>query len=172
MKRTEQDIINDAVLEANELKKIDRKIYDLAKAIETLQQELDSLKSKRNIQSSSIPRWQQDLFDKVDKAINEPNLTNLNKEEGGQEVIVMSRFGAKRVFSQRGIDKWEVSLGELEPCARNSYNQDGSLNSFDPTGGPAITVGTNLNKLVDNKLPSNIIKFIESIKSNRYLLTF
>lgn len=60
-----------------------------------------------------------------------------------ESVVVKSRYGDERKFTIFGMNCVEYSFKDVEHvgCSRN---EDGSLHSVDPSGGPYISVGTNL----------------------------
>lgn len=60
-----------------------------------------------------------------------------------ESVVVKSRYGDERKFAIFGMNCVEYSFKDVEHvgCSRN---EDGSLHSVDPSGGPYIAVGTNL----------------------------
>ena len=60
-----------------------------------------------------------------------------------ESVVVKSRYGDERKFTIFGMNCVEYSFKDVEHvgCSRN---EDGSLHSVDPSGGPYIAVGTNL----------------------------
>ena len=63
--------------------------------------------------------------------------------EVGESVVVKSRYGDQRKFTIVAKNCVEYSFKDVEHvgCSRN---EDGSLHSVDPSGGPYIAVGTNL----------------------------
>ena len=60
-----------------------------------------------------------------------------------ESVVVKSRYGDERKFTIVAKNCVEYSFKDVEHvgCSRN---EDGSLHSVDPSGGPYIAVGTNL----------------------------
>ena len=60
-----------------------------------------------------------------------------------ESVVVKSRYGDERKFTIFGMNCVEYSFKDVEHvgCSRN---EDGSLHSVDPSGGPYIAIGTNL----------------------------
>ena len=60
-----------------------------------------------------------------------------------ESFVVKSRYGDERKFAIFGMNCVEYSFKDVEHvgCSRN---EDGSLHSVDPSGGPYIAVGTNL----------------------------
>ena len=63
--------------------------------------------------------------------------------EVDESVVVKSRYGDERKFTIVAKNCVEYSFKDVEHvgCSRN---EDGSLQSVDPSGGPYIAVGTNL----------------------------
>ena len=63
--------------------------------------------------------------------------------EVGKSFVVKSRYGDMRLFTIVAKNCVEYSFKDVEHvgCSRN---EDGSLHSVDPSGGPYIAVGTNL----------------------------
>ena len=63
--------------------------------------------------------------------------------EVDESVVVKSRYGDERKFTIVAKNCVEYSFKDVEHvgCSRN---EDGSLHSVDPSGGPYIAVGTNL----------------------------
>jgi len=63
--------------------------------------------------------------------------------EVGKSVVVESRYGIARLFTIVAKNCVEYSFKDVEHvgCSRN---EDGSLHSVDPSGGPYIAVGTML----------------------------
>ena len=63
--------------------------------------------------------------------------------EVGESVVVKSRYGDERKFTIVAKNCVEYSFKDVEHvgCSRN---EDSSLHSVDPSGGPYIAIGTNL----------------------------
>ena len=74
------------------------------------------------------------------------------------KIKYLSRYHQPRYFYQKN-DNWYFDVnGDRHVGA--SRNDDGSLHHVDPSGGPFVSVKTNLNKLHKN-LPNATIKAIE-----------
>jgi len=74
------------------------------------------------------------------------------------EFVVKSRYGEERKFTILGMNCVEYSFKDVEHvgCSRND---DGSLHSVDPGGGPYIAIGTmlgNVNKKLEGKTVTKI----------------
>ena len=63
--------------------------------------------------------------------------------EVDESIVVKSRYGDERKFTILGMNCIEYSF-EDDGHTGCSRNEDGSLHSVDPSGGPYIAVGTNL----------------------------
>jgi hypothetical protein len=63
--------------------------------------------------------------------------------EVDESIVVKSRYGDERKFTILGMNCIEYSF-EDDGHTGCSRNEDGSLESVDPNGGPYIAVGTNL----------------------------
>ena len=63
--------------------------------------------------------------------------------EVDESVVVKSRYGDERKFTIVAKNCVEYSFKDVEHVGCSS-NDDGSLHSVDPSGGPYIAVGTNL----------------------------
>ena len=75
--RTEQDIINEAVAEAKQRRKLDHRIKELMKAKNVIEAEIGQIERERSrISYPFIPNWQADLQDKIDAALKS------NEQEG------------------------------------------------------------------------------------------
>lgn len=85
------------------------------------------------------------------------------------EVKILSRYGKSRIFVEVDKDTWSVHFDDTRHvgCSRND---DGSLYSFDPSGGPFISLETNLYKYVSPKLPDRKIESIEWNDQGFYIL--
>ena len=83
---------------------------------------------------NSMIDWMKGEKDVVSSGVYEPEK---------DEFVVKSRYGEERKFTILGMNCVEYSFKDVEHvgCSRN---EDGSLHSVDPSGGPYIAVGTNL----------------------------
>lgn len=89
--------------------------------------------------------------------------------EVGESVAVKSRYGDERKFTIVAKNCVEYSFKDVEHvgCSRN---EDGSLHSVDPSGGPYIAVGTNLGD-VHKELECLIVTKIKADVCGIYYLT-
>ena len=69
--RTEQDIINEAVAEAKQRRKIDNRIKALMRARNTIDEEIGRLDLERSRCAPFVPNWQAALQEKIDAAMKE-----------------------------------------------------------------------------------------------------
>jgi hypothetical protein len=69
--------------------------------------------------------------------------SGVHESEVGESVVVKSRYGDERKFTIVAKNCVEYSFKDVGHvgCSRN---EDGSLKSVDPSGGPYIAIGTNL----------------------------
>ena len=65
------------------------------------------------------------------------------KPELDESVVIKSRYGDERKFTILGMNCVEYSF-EDDGHVGGSRDADGSLYSVDPSGGPFISIGTNL----------------------------
>lgn len=88
-----------------------------------------------------------------------------------KEVKTTSRYGDERIFIEVNENTWSVHFGDMHhvSCSRND---DGSLYSFDPSGGPFISLKTNLKTNVSHYLPDREIESIEWNKQGFYIIHF
>ena len=88
-----------------------------------------------------------------------------------REVKTISRYGQNRVFVEVCKNMWSVHFDDAQlRYVGVSRNEDGSLYSFDPPGGPYISLKTNLKETVSRDLPDREIVSIESNEQGFYII--
>lgn len=90
-------------------------------------------------------------------------------EEVYETVVVKSRYGDERKFTIIEDDRIEYSFKDVDHvgCSRDD---DGSLHSVDPSGGPYISIGTMLGN-VNKELEGLTVTKIKHITEGLYHLT-
>jgi len=90
---------------------------------------------------------------------------------GSPDVVVKSRYGDERKFTILGMNCVEYSFEDVEHVGC-SLNEDGSLHSVDPSGGPYIAVGTNLGDVHKELECLTVTKIkLDEHKAGTYYLT-
>ena len=85
-------------------------------------------------------------------------------------IEVKSRHGNSRYFYKLNEDTYIYKFFD-EYNVGQSHNPDNTLNSIDPSGGPYISQGTNLQQYISEKLPDRVVESICFDKSkNAYVL--
>lgn len=88
-----------------------------------------------------------------------------------REVKTTSRYGQNRVFVEVSKNMWSVHFDDVQLRYMGfSRNEDGSLYSFDPPGGPYISLKTNLKESVSCDLPDREIVSIESNEQGFFII--
>ena len=88
-----------------------------------------------------------------------------------REVKTVSRYGQNRVFVEVSKNMWSVHFDDAQlRYVGVSRNEDGSLYSFDPPGGPYISLKTNLKETVSRDLPNREIVSIESNEQGFFII--
>ena len=88
-----------------------------------------------------------------------------------REVKTISRYGQNRVFVEVSKNMWSVHFDDAQlRYVGVSRNEDGSLYSFDPPGGPYISLKTNLKETVSRDLPNREIVSIESNEQGFFII--
>jgi len=105
-----------------------------------------------------------------DKIVEEPQY-DLEQEEEGEVVSILSRYGDERKFTILGMSCVAFSF-EDDGHVGCSRNENGSLESVDPSGGPYIGVGTNLGDIHKDLKDLTVTKIkYNNNKSGSYYLT-
>ena len=105
-----------------------------------------------------------------DKIVEEPQY-DLEQEEEGEVVSILSRYGDKRKFTILGMNCVAFSFKD-DGHVGFSRNENGSLESVDPSGGPYIGVGTNLGDIHKDLKDLTVTKIKHNNnKSGSYYLT-
>lgn len=85
-------------------------------------------------------------------------------------IEIKSRYGDSRYFYRLDDDTLVYKFFDTENVG-HSANPDNTLNSIDPSGGPYICQGTNLQENISEKLPNRIVKAMHFNKlKNAYVL--
>lgn len=83
---------------------------------------------------------------------------------------IKSRYGDSRYFYALNVDTLVYKFFDTENVGQ-SINPDNTLHSVDPSGGPFISQGTNLQKYISQKLPNRFVESMHFDKSkNAYVL--
>jgi hypothetical protein len=91
--------------------------------------------------------------------------------EVDESIVVKSRYGTERKFTILGMNCVEYSF-EDDGHVGYSANDDGSLYSVDPSGGPFIGIGTNLGDVHKELECLTVTKIkMDDIKTGTYYLT-
>ena len=109
--------------------------------------------------------------DKVEEDVVSSGVYDLIRG-GWPSVVVKSRYGTERKFNVLAKNCVEYSF-EDDGHVGYSRNDDGSLNSVDPSGGPYIGIGTNLGEYIHKDLGDLTVTKIkmDDIKTGTYYLT-
>ena len=105
-----------------------------------------------------------------DKMEEEDAMCYLGEEEG-EVVSILSRYGDERKFTILGMNCVAFSFKD-DGHVGCSRNENGSLESVDPSGGPYIGVGTNLGNIHKDLKELTVTKIKHNDnKSGSYYLT-
>jgi hypothetical protein len=101
-------------------------------------------------------------------------MKNENKPDpiqGEETISILSRYNEERKFTIIAKDCIEYSFKD-DGHVGCSRNDDGSLHSVDPSGGPYISVGTNLGEVHKDLEDLTVIDITRSdTRSGSYYLT-
>lgn len=70
---------------------------------------------------------------------------------------IKSRYGDSRYFYRSDADTLVYKFFDTENVGQNA-NSDNTLYSIDPSGGPFISQGTNLQQYISEKLPNRVVE--------------